>query len=122
MNAFRMDLSLGGGLAQRLGRVIANERYLARSIAVVARRNPRRPSVVDLADLMGNWCRRHIEDLAPAVARYGARPGPDSPPPPRASAFDETRRGPEGLVRDLQELHLLTGDIECDWRRIGCVA
>src|SRR5690349_12238982 len=63
-------------------------------------------------------CREHVAALEPVTERYPDTAGPaaDHPGPP---ALRTTHEGGTGLVRDLQELHLLATFADITWTIVG---
>ena len=89
-----------------LGMLRRSEAVLAESFREIARGHGDEPDVLQTCRALATQCDAHEQDLAPVVDRYGERPD-DEPDRLHAEALATTRSGPLGLLRDLQELHLL---------------
>jgi hypothetical protein len=63
-------------------------------------------------------CDRHRELLAPVVARYGEAATDNEPAGLHPEGLSRTRSGPVGLLRDLQDLHLLASLVGVTWAMI----
>ncbi|MFI1996363.1 hypothetical protein [Actinoplanes sp. NPDC020271] len=60
----------------------------------------------------------HVRRLTPIVERYGEQrhgSGVDEPDRLHADGLAEVRTGPVGLVRDLQDLHVLGTLVQTTW-------
>jgi hypothetical protein len=96
-----------------------SEQVLADSLRAVAEGHARQPDVFHTCHTLAGWCDRHREDLVPVVERYGEKEDVDEPERLRADALTSTREGEIGLLRDLQDLHLLATLVHSTWTVIG---
>ncbi|MGO4691795.1 hypothetical protein [Glaciibacter sp. 2TAF33] len=97
-----------------LGLLRNAERTLATSFRQVADGHGDEPDVYNLCHTLAEQCDDHVSQLHPIVERYGARP--DSEPERfHADALTETRSGPVGLLRDLQDVFLLASLVDITW-------
>jgi hypothetical protein len=106
-------------LATYVGLADHSEQVLAESLREVARGHARVADVHHLCLTLAGMSERHRERLAPVVARYGEQGGGqedvDEPERLRADALPSAREGEIGLLRDLQDLHLLATLVESTW-------
>jgi len=63
-----------------------------------------------------------VDRLRDVVNRYGEDADDDEPENLHANSLDEPRTGPLGLLRDLQDVHLLATFVETTWSMIGQAA
>ena len=101
-------------VALYLGALEAAEHGLAEALETVSRRHEGDADVRDTAAHLASWSRHHVESLAPWVARFGRRQSPD-PSRLRGALFQDARLGGLGLLRDLQDLMLLVGQVQTLW-------
>jgi hypothetical protein len=100
-----------------LGLLRGSERTLAESFRQVAEGHGDEPDVFTLCHTLAKQCDEHERRLDPIVERYGERS--DSEPERfHADALKETRSGPVGLVRDLQDLFLLATLVDITWTAV----
>lgn len=102
-------------LATYLGLADHGEQVLAESLREVAAGHAHVADVHHLALTLAGRCEHHRELLAPVVARYGEQPGLEEPDRLRAAALPGTRAGEVGLLRDLQDLHVLADLVRTTW-------
>jgi hypothetical protein len=105
-----------------LGLLQETERTLAGSFRQVADGHADEPDVHSLCHSLARQCDAHVDALAPAVERYGAVRPDDEPDRLHAGGLSETRAGPVGLLRDLQDLYLLVSLVEITWTVLKQVA
>jgi hypothetical protein len=98
-----------------LGLLHEAERTLAASFRQVADGHGEEPDVYFACQTLAGQCDAHREALAPVIDRYGGAPGDDEPARLHAEGLSETRTGPVGLLRDLQDLLLLVSFVETTW-------
>lgn len=114
------------GLATYVGLADHGERTMADSLRVVADGHADDAEVLHTARTLAGLSDRNRERLAPVVERYGEEPAPDEevdePERLRAAGLAEVRGGPLGLLRDLQDLHVLGGLVRTTWTVIGQAA
>jgi hypothetical protein len=94
-----------------LGLLRSGEQVLAQSFRLVAEHHGDEPDVHELCLTLAEQCDDHTHRLRPVIARYGERPD-DEPERFHADAVTEGRTGPVGLLRDLQDLHLLASLVD----------
>jgi hypothetical protein len=92
-----------------------SEGTLAQSMRAVADGHARQADVFHTCHTLAAWSEQHRAALAPVVERYGEQEGLDEPERLRADALTITREGEIGLLRDLQDLHLLATLVESTW-------
>jgi hypothetical protein len=97
-----------------LGLLHVGEGSLATSFRQLAEGHGDEPDVYHLCHTLAQQCDEHERRLAPIVERYGEQP--DSEPERfHAEAMKESRTGPVGLLRDLQDVHTLATFVETTW-------
>jgi hypothetical protein len=106
-------------LATYVALVDHSEQTLADSLRAVAVGHARQADVFHTCHLLAGWSDQHREDLASVVERYGEQEGIDEPDRLRADVLAETREGEIGLLRDLQDLHLLATLVHTTWTVIA---
>jgi hypothetical protein len=100
------------GLAHRA------EQALADSLRTVAEGHAEHPDVLFTCRALAQMSDEHVRRLAPIVERYGEQlHGADVTEPDRlhADGLAEVRTGPVGLLRDLQDLHVLATLVQTTW-------
>ena len=105
-------------LAIYLGLVHRAEQTLADSLRTVGQGHARHPDVLFTCRSLAAMSDDHVRQLAPIVARYSEREhGGDVDEPDRlhADGLAEVRTGPVGLLRDLQDLHVLGTLVQTTW-------
>lgn len=106
-------------LSSYLGLLSAAEHTLAESFRQVADGHGHEPDVHFLCMTLAKQCDAHERALAPIIERYGEDDDQDSEPERiHADGLDETRTGPVGLLRDLQDLYILANFVDCTWTMI----
>ncbi|CAA9230091.1 MAG: hypothetical protein AVDCRST_MAG41-885 [uncultured Corynebacteriales bacterium] len=98
-----------------LGLLREAERTLAGSFRQVAEGHGDEPDVHFLCRTLAAQCDAHHEALTPVVERYGETTPDDEPERLHADGLSETRTGPVGLLRDLQDVYLLATFVEITW-------
>jgi hypothetical protein len=96
-----------------------SEKTLADSLRAVAEGHARQADVFHTCHTLAGWSDNHRESLAPVVERYGEQDDVDEPERLRATALDEVREGEIGLLRDLQDLHVLATLVQTTWTVIA---
>ena len=101
-------------LSTYVGLADHSERTLAESFRTVAHGHAQVTDVFHTCHLLAQMSDRHRADLAPAVQRYGAD---DIEEPERlhAEGLAQARAGEIGLLRDLQDLHVLATLVQTTW-------
>lgn len=101
-------------LATYVGLVDHAEQVLAESLRTVAQAQAKHPDIYFMCLTLATMSDTHRERLAPVVERYGED---DSSEPERlhAAGLGEARTGSLGLLRDLQDLHVLAHLVLSSW-------
>jgi hypothetical protein len=102
-------------LSTYLGLADHSERTLADSLRVVAAGHADEADVFHTCHLLAGWSDGHRERLAPVIERYGEDDRVTEPERLHATGLAEVRRGPVGLLRDLQDLHVLATLVQTTW-------
>lgn len=92
-----------------------SEQTLADSLRAVAEGHARQADVFHTCHTLAGWSDQHRGALAPVVERYGEQKDVDEPERLRADVLTATREGEIGLLRDLQDLHLLATLVHSTW-------
>lgn len=95
------------------------EQTLADSLRAVADGHARVADVFHTCHLLAGWSDAHREALAPVIARYGEADDVDEPERLHHSGLAQTREGEIGLLRDLQDLHVLATLVQTTWTVIA---
>lgn len=98
-----------------------SETTLAEAFDTVGQGHAEHPDVVFTCEALATMSRRHIERLGPIAQRYGEEQDPSVQEPERlhADGVAQVRSGPVGLLRDLQDLHMLANLVQTTWTVIG---
>jgi hypothetical protein len=96
------------GLAHR------GEQVLAESLRQVAAGHPDDPDAVNVCTLLARLHDENVRKLGPVAERYGEE-DVDEPERLHAAALGGTREGGVGLLRDLQDLHMLCALLSSTW-------
>jgi hypothetical protein len=99
-----------------------SEQILADSLRAVADGHARQADVYHTCRMLAGWSDEHRQRLAPAVERYGEQDDLDEPERLRASGLAEVREGEVGLLRDLQDLHVLGSLVQTTWTVVAQAA
>ena len=92
-----------------------SERTLAESLRAVGHGHAAEADVIHTCELLARWSEEHRQRLAPAVRRYGEDDSVTEPERLHARGLAEVRSGPVGLLRDLQDLHVLASFVQTTW-------
>lgn len=106
-------------LATYVGLADRSEKTLADSFRAVAEGHARQADVFHTCHTLAGWSDEHRRVLAPAVRRYGEKKDVDEPERLHASGLAEVRAGEVGLLRDLQDLHVLATLVQTTWTVIA---
>lgn len=106
-------------LATYVGLADHSEQTLADSFRAIAEGHAHVADVFHTCQLLAGWCDQHREALAPVVERYGEETGVDEPERLHAAGLAQTREGEVGLLRDLQDLHVLASLVQSTWMVIA---
>lgn len=98
-----------------------SEAILADSLDVVGRGHAQHPDVLFTCQALEAMSRAVLKRLRPVVERYGEADADRIPEPERLrwAGLTEVRRGPVGLLRDLQDLHLMATLTHSTWTVIN---
>jgi hypothetical protein len=102
-----------------------SERTLAESLRTVGQGHAQHPDVLFTCEALARMSDQHVAQLGPIAERYGeASRGDDIEEPERlhADGLADVRSGPVGLLRDLQDLHLLATLVQTTWTVIAQAA
>ena len=104
-------------LAIYMALVDGAEKALADSFRVVAQAQASHPDIYFTCQTLATMSDDHRSRLKPATGRYGERSEGAGTEPERlhAEAITAARNGPVGLLRDLQDLHLLANLVLTSW-------
>lgn len=104
-------------LAVYVGLVDHAEKTLAESFRVVADAQAEHPEIYFLCRTLAEMSEENSSRLAPVAGRYGEEAGDEAAEPERlhAAGLAEARTGPLGLIRDLQDLHVLATLVQTSW-------
>lgn len=95
-----------------------SESTLAESFRQVAEGHGHEPDVHFICQTLAKQCDEHQRALQPIVQRYGQVDVDDEPERLHADGLSETRKGPLGLLRDLQDLYLLASLVDITWTMV----
>jgi hypothetical protein len=95
-----------------------NEKVLTDSFISVADRHTDQPDVTAILRIFSNWSREHYAKLEPVLKRFPGVPAL-STHIHGGILFKGQRKGGLGLLRDLQDLHLLVVDAHGGWTIAG---
>lgn len=103
------------GLAER------SEQTLADSFREVAEGHAGAADVFHTCGLLAGWSDEHRAALGPIIERYGETSA-DEPERLHAAGLTAARAGEIGLLRDLQDLHVLASLVQTTWMVIAQAA
>ncbi|WP_054821590.1 hypothetical protein [Arthrobacter sp. JCM 19049] len=95
-----------------------SESTLAESFRQVAEGHGHEPDVHFICQTLAKQCDEHQRALQPIMRRYGQGDVDDEPERLHADGLSETRKGPLGLLRDLQDLYLLASLVDITWAMV----
>jgi hypothetical protein len=102
-------------LSTYIGLADHSERTLAESFRAVADGHGGEADVFHTCHLLAGWSDGHRRRLAPVIERYGEDDSVTEPERLHASGLVEVRSGPVGMLRDLQDLHVLASLVQTTW-------
>ncbi|MCC9737980.1 hypothetical protein [Streptomyces sp. MNU89] len=108
-------------LATYVGLQHESSRTLAGAFRQVADGHAAEPDVYVICHQLAERSDAHVGKLAPIARRYGER-RMDEPERLHAEEMPETRSGPVGLLRDLQDLYTLVSFADITWTVLGQAA
>lgn len=94
------------------------EQTLADSFRTVGQGHAKHPDVLFTCQTLAQMSEEHVRRLTPVAERYGEQArGDDVQEPERlhADGLASVRSGPVGLLRDLQDLHVLGTLVQTTW-------
>jgi hypothetical protein len=97
-------------VANYLGLIRRAEEKLAGAFERVGKQHALEIDVLQMCKLFASWSLDHAENLKLLIEKYGEKK--DDEPADLSSALFETRMGALGMLRDLQALWLMTGEME----------
>jgi|SRR3954467_14595467 len=97
-----------------LGLLRTGEKVLAQSFRQLADGHGDEPDVFHLCHTLAEQCDDHERQLGPVIERYGEQPDAE-PERLHVEAMTESRSGPVGLLRDLQDVYMLTSFVDITW-------
>jgi hypothetical protein len=109
-------------LATYVGLADHSEKTLADSFRAVADGHADVADVFHTCQLLAGWSDGHRHRLAAAVERYGEQDDVSEPERLHAAGLAEARAGEVGLLRDLQDLHVLATLVQTTWTVIAQAA
>jgi hypothetical protein len=92
-----------------------SEQILAESFRVLAAGRPDVHDVFHMSHTLATMSDTHRDKLQPTVQRYGEDDSVDEPERLRATGVVGVREGEIGLLRDLQDVHLLATLVWTTW-------
>jgi hypothetical protein len=95
-----------------------SEKTLADSFHAVAEGHAHVTDVFHTCQMLAGWSDDNRKALAPIVERYGEA-DVDEPERLHAAGLAEAREGEIGLLRDLQDLHVLASLVQTTWTVIA---
>lgn len=104
-----------------IGLVRVAESTLADSFRQVAEGHAAEADVFHIGNQLAGECDAHVEALERFVERYGEEEQSE-PERLHAEGLDETRSGPVGLLRDLQDLFMLVSFVSVTWTMLAQAA
>ena len=106
-------------LTTYIGLADHSEKTLADSFRAVAEGHAHVADVFHTCQMLADWSEANREALAPIIERYGEADDVDEPDRLHAAGLGETRGGEIGLLRDLQDLHVLASLVQTTWTVIA---
>lgn len=102
-------------LSTYIGLADHSEKTLADSFRAVAQGHQQEADVFHTCQTLAGWSDQHRAKLAPIIERYGEDEDLEEPERLHGSGLAEVRSGPVGLLRDLQDLHVLGSLVHTTW-------
>ena len=106
-------------LTTYIGLADHSEKTMADSFRAVAEGHAHGADVFHTCQMFAEWSEDNREALAPIIQRYGEADDVDEPERLHAAGLAETREGEVGLLRDLQDLHVLATLVQTTWTVIA---
>ena len=105
-------------LTTYIGLAAHSEKTLADSFRAVAGGHAHVADVFHTCEMLAAWSEANRQALAPIIERYGEA-DVEEPERLHAAGLAETREGEIGLLRDLQDLHVLASLVQTTWTVIA---
>jgi hypothetical protein len=105
-------------LTTYIGLADHSEKTLADSYHAVAEGHAHVTDIFHTCQMLAEWSEDNRKALAPIVERYGEA-DVDEPERLHAAGLAEAREGEIGLLRDLQDLHVLASLVQTTWTVIA---
>lgn len=105
-------------LSTYVGLADHSEQILADSLRAIGQGHARAADVFHTCHLLAEMSDQHRADLAPVVQRYG-EDDIEEPERLHAEGLAQAREGEIGLLRDLQDLHVLATLVQTTWTVIA---
>lgn len=112
-------------LATYLALVHHAEQTLADALRTVGAGHAQHPDVLFTCQALAAMSDEHVQRLTPVADRYGEQArdeGITEPDRLYAAGLAQIRSGPVGLLRDLQDLHVLASLVQTTWTVISQAA
>jgi len=112
-------------LATYLALVHHAEQTLADALRTVGAGHAQHPDVLFTCQALAAMSDEHVQRLTPVADRYGEQArdeGITEPDRLHAAGLAQIRSGPVGLLRDLQDLHVLASLVQTTWTVISQAA
>jgi hypothetical protein len=108
-------------LSTYVGLADHSEKTLAESFRSIAEGHASAADIFHMCHTLAQMSDEHRERLAPVVARYGEQESGEVEEPERlhAAGLATSRQGEIGLLRDLQDLHVLASLVQTTWTVIA---
>jgi hypothetical protein len=90
------------------------ERTLAESLRQVAEGHPEDPDTVNVCTVLARLHDENVQKLQQVAERYGEE-DVEEPERLHGEALTQTREGGVGLLRDLQDLHMMCALLQSTW-------
>ena len=106
-------------LTTYIGMADHGEKVLAESFRSTAQGHARLADVFHTCHTLATMSEQHRERLAPVIERYGEAHDVEEPERLHADGLGRPRAGEIGLLRDLQDLHVLASLVQTTWTVIA---
>ena len=84
---------------------------IAKAFRMVAKEHGAEPDIYELCQLLAFWADKGVQKIKPFTVKYGEEKNKE-PDRLMTTLFKEPRKGSMGLLRDLQDLWLMTNEAE----------
>lgn len=100
-----------------------SQQDLAKAFRMVAKEHGDEPDIEEICKLLASWSDASVQSIKPFAEKYGEEKNKE-PDRLMSTLFDKPRTGSMGLLRDLQDLWLMTneGEVSCIILRQGASA